>query len=83
MAPPKLLRVMSSEKPPAPRRKSSLREWMRYGGLAFELLGACLAGVFIGRWLDARLGLERPTWTVFLTLFFLVAAFVSLYRKLK
>ncbi|MCW5924931.1 MAG: AtpZ/AtpI family protein [Saprospiraceae bacterium] len=50
--------------------------------MAFQLLGACLAGVFIGRWLDAKLQLERPTWAVFLTIFFMVGSLYSLYRQL-
>ncbi len=50
--------------------------------MAFQLLAACLAGVFIGRWLDARMQLERPTWAVFLTIFFMVAALYGLYRQL-
>ncbi len=75
---------MSSEKPPQrQRRKPSLKDWARYSGLAFELLGACLAGVLVGRWLDERMGLERPVWAVFLTVLFLIAALVSLYRQLK
>ncbi len=74
---------MSQKKSPPPRHRSSLREWARYSGLAFELLGACVAGVLLGRWLDDYLGLERPTWAVFLTVLFLLAALVSLYRRLK
>jgi hypothetical protein len=54
----------------------------RYGGMAFQLLGACLAGVWIGRWLDARFHLERPTWAVFLTVIFMLGALYSLYRQL-
>lgn len=50
--------------------------------MAFQLLGACLAGVFIGRWIDGRIGVQRPTWAVFLTIFFMVAALYSLYRQL-
>ena len=50
--------------------------------MAFQLLGACLAGVFVGRWLDARLQVERPTWAVFLTILFMLAALYSLYRQL-
>ncbi len=74
---------MSSEKLPDRKRRSSWQEWARYSGLAFELLGACLAGVLIGRWLDERLSLKQPTWAVFLTILFLIAALVSLYRRLK
>ncbi|MEN9414843.1 MAG: hypothetical protein RLZ62_1147, partial [Bacteroidota bacterium] len=32
---------------PEERRRATLKAAARYGGLAFELLGACLAGVFI------------------------------------
>lgn len=50
--------------------------------MAFQLFGACLAGVFIGRWLDERFHSERPTWAVFLTIFFMLAALYALYRQL-
>jgi hypothetical protein len=46
-----------------------------------QLLGSCLAGVFIGRWIDQTLQLNRPTWAVFLTIFFLIAALYALYRQ--
>jgi F0F1-type ATP synthase assembly protein I len=46
-----------------------------------QLLGTCLAGVFIGRWLDTTLALSRPTWAVFLTILFLIAALYALYRQ--
>jgi F0F1-type ATP synthase assembly protein I len=50
--------------------------------MAFQLLGACLLGVFIGRWLDERMHTERPTWAVFLTIFFMVASLYALYKQL-
>lgn len=50
--------------------------------MAFQLLGACLAGVFLGRWLDAKMHLERPTWAVFLTILFMLGALYGLYRQL-
>jgi Putative F0F1-ATPase subunit Ca2+/Mg2+ transporter len=50
--------------------------------MAFQLLGACLAGVWLGRWLDSKLHLERPTWAVFLTVLFMIGALYSLYRQL-
>ncbi|MFN0015910.1 MAG: AtpZ/AtpI family protein [Saprospiraceae bacterium] len=74
---------MLQPKSPEEKRKSEIKAWARYSGLAFQLLGACLAGVFIGRWLDAKMQLERPLWAVFLTIFFMVASLVSLYRQLK
>ena len=50
--------------------------------MAFQLLGACLAGVFIGRWLDERMGMARPLWAVSLTVLFMVASLYALYRQL-
>jgi hypothetical protein len=50
--------------------------------MAFQLFGACLAGVFIGRWIDNLMQLERPTWAVFLTIFFMLGSLYSLYRQL-
>jgi F0F1-type ATP synthase assembly protein I len=46
------------------------------------LLGACLAGVFLGRWLDERMHLERPLWAVSLTVLFMVASLYVVFRQL-
>lgn len=75
---PKPLQPLSPEE----KRRSAIKEWAKYSGLAFQLLGACLAGVLIGRWLDAKMQLERPLWAVFLTVLFMVASLYSLYRQL-
>ncbi len=74
---------MPQPKSPEEKQKSAIKDVAKYGGLPFQLLGACLAGVFIGRWLDEKMQLERPLWAVFLTIFFMVASLVSLYRQLK
>ena len=50
--------------------------------MAFQLLAACLLGVFLGRWLDAKMQLERPLWAVSLTILFMVASLVSIFRQL-
>ncbi|MBX2893644.1 MAG: AtpZ/AtpI family protein [Saprospiraceae bacterium] len=71
-----------SQQSPEQKPKPAIKAVAKYGGMAFQLLGACLAGVFIGRWLDAKLQLERPTWAVFLTIFFMVGSLYSLYRQL-
>jgi len=77
MMPQKLPNRSSEEKP-----KSVIKATAKYGGMAFQLFGACLAGVFLGRWLDARLHLERPLWAVLLTVLFMLAALYALYRQL-
>jgi len=50
--------------------------------MAFQLLGSCLLGVFLGRWLDTWMGLERPLWAVFLTVIFMVASLYLIYKQL-
>ncbi|MBK6932969.1 MAG: AtpZ/AtpI family protein [Saprospirales bacterium] len=70
-------------KSPEEKKRSAIRDWAKYSGLAFQLLGACLAGVLTGRWLDAKMQLDRPLFAVFLTVFFMIASLISLYRQLK
>ncbi|HRI61086.1 MAG TPA: AtpZ/AtpI family protein [Saprospiraceae bacterium] len=67
---------------PQEKRKSATKAVAKYSGMAFQLLGACLAGVFLGRWLDAKMHAERPTWAVFLTILFMLGALYGLYRQL-
>lgn len=73
---------MQPQKSSEERRKSAIRATARYSGMAFQLLAACLAGVFLGRWLDAKLHLERPAFAVLLTVLFMVGILVSLTRQL-
>jgi len=70
------------KKSPEERQKSAIKAGAKYGGMALQLLGACLAGMWIGRWLDATWHLQRPTWAVFLTVFFMLASLYALYRQL-
>ncbi len=69
-------------KSPEEKRKSAINAAGKYGGMAIQLFGACLAGALIGRWLDARMHLERPLWAVFLTIFFMFGALYGIYRQL-
>lgn len=69
-------------KSPEERRKSAIKAVAQYSGMAFQLFAACLVGVFTGRWLDAKMQLERPLWAVSLTILFMVASLVSIFRQL-
>lgn len=73
---------MPAPKSPQEKQQQAIKAAAKYGGMTFQLLGSCLAGVFIGKWLDAQLELERPMWAVFLTIIFMVGALYSLYRQL-
>jgi len=50
--------------------------------MAFQLFGACLIGVFLGRWIDAQFQLVKPVWAVLLTVLFMLAALFSIFRQL-
>jgi F0F1-type ATP synthase assembly protein I len=69
-------------KSPEEKRKDALRAVALYSGMAFQLLAACLLGVFLGRWLDAKMQLERPLWAISLTVLFMVASLVSIFRQI-
>ena len=73
---------MKPVKSPEEKRRSAINATARYSGMAFQLLAACLIGVFLGRWLDAKMQLERPLFAVFLTIFFMVASLVVIFRQL-
>ncbi len=73
---------MAAPLSPQEKQRQAIKATAKYGGMAFQLLGSCLAGVFIGKWLDAHFQLERPLWAVFLTIAFMVGALYSLYRQL-
>lgn len=70
------------KKSPEERQKAAIRATAKYSGMAIQLLGACLAGAFIGKWLDAKMALERPLFAVFLTIFFMFASLYLIYKQL-
>jgi F0F1-type ATP synthase assembly protein I len=70
-------------KPPQiTKSDKSNNAYLVYGGMAFQFLGACLLGVFLGKWIDQKMGYDRQVWSVFLTVGFMVAAMYSVYRQL-
>ena len=73
---------MTAPKSPQEKQRQAIKSVAKYGGMAFQLLGACLAGVFLGRWLDGYFQLEKATFAVFLTIFFMLGALYALYRQL-
>ncbi len=61
-------------------KKSTLRYFARYSGLAFEMLGIIFFGTFAGVKLDEKRAGEFPLFTTILSL---LSVFISLYLVLK
>lgn len=53
---------------------------MKYSSLGVELVIVLCLAAWLGRWLDAKYGVEQGLFTVFLMLFALVG---SMYRVIK
>lgn len=73
---------LQAPKPEEEKNRSSLKAAARYSGMAFQLFGACLLGVFLGRWLDAKWHFQKPVAAVSLTILFMIGALVSIFRQL-
>jgi ATP synthase protein I len=67
---------------PEEQQRQRIKAFARYGGLAFQLFGSVLAGVFIGKWLDQKLGNTKPVFAVFGAIFFLIAALWVVFRSI-
>lgn len=61
-------------------KKNQLYYFARYSGLAFEMLGIILLGVFGGKKLDDMSASEFPLWTLILSL---LGVFIALYLVIK
>jgi F0F1-type ATP synthase assembly protein I len=62
--------------------KPTPNPYIRYSGMAFQLLGTIAAGVVLGQWIDGYFGTHTPWWTMGLTLFFTIGALYSLIRSI-
>jgi len=56
------------------------RAYLRYSGLAFQLVATILIFVYLGRWLDQYIENETPWFTL---LFAIIAVVGSMYRLIK
>lgn len=57
-----------------------VRDFARYSGLAFQIGFVILLGTLLGKYLDKRFLMEKPIFTLCLSLF---SVFAALYLALK
>ena len=53
---------------------------VRYAGLATELIAGLVIGVYLGGWLDKKMGLVKPVWLLLLPLLLLMVLLIKLIR---
>ena len=58
-------------------------DYVRYSGMAFQLLALILIGVWLGGKLDAWQGNEKPIWTAVLSLVFVCAGMYQMYKAIS
>jgi F0F1-type ATP synthase assembly protein I len=68
---------MSDSKP------TKTNSYLKYSGMAFEMVALMGLGYFIGSKLDARFGMKQPIWTMVLMLVFFGGFIYKLYRSLN
>src|SRR5690606_41505752 len=61
---------------PEEKKENQAKPYLKYSGLAFQMVAIMLAAVWGGRWLDAYFQTNTPWWTLGLLL---VAVFASMY----
>ena len=47
-----------------------VNNYLKYSGMAFQMVGTMLIGIFIGKWLDRKLDTSQPYFTALLALIF-------------
>jgi hypothetical protein len=62
--------------------KKKSDSYLKYSGIAFQLAGLMIIGIFLGKKLDAWLGLEKPFMTMLLIMIFFSGYMYKLYVDL-
>jgi len=64
-------------------KKKNVNNYLKYSGLAFQLLGLCLFGVLAGKQIDKFFKNEKPIATLLLVVFLFIGYFYKLVRELS
>jgi ATP synthase protein I len=62
-------------------KKKPLNDYARWTGIAFQMIGIVVAGVWAGIWLDNKLELRFPIFKLVLSLLSVVLAMYSVIRE--
>lgn len=71
---------MKTDKQNSPQKYNA---YLRYSGLAFQLAAMVCIGLFGGKWIDNRLHLEKPVFSLLLVTLFFGVFMYKLYKDLS
>lgn len=63
-----------------PSRQEQLKPYLKYSGLAFQMILTLVAAAYAGMWLDEKQGNKNPWWTIVLMVVSMVA---TIYMVIK
>ncbi|RIJ37469.1 AtpZ/AtpI family protein [Pontibacter oryzae] len=64
------------DKKPEQRRQDSIKPYVKYSGMAFQMIGALVLAAFAGQKLDDYMGNEKPWFTIALLLIAVISTMV-------
>lgn len=71
---------MSKKQPTDPPQPRRINPALKYSGMAAQMAGFAAIGFFGGRWIDGKLGFEKPVFAIGLLIFLLG---VFMYKLVK
>jgi ATP synthase protein I len=66
-----------------PHQKNRNNAYLKYSGLAFQLAAVVCIGLFAGRWIDTKMQMDKPIFTMLLVMLFFALFLYKLYDDLK
>ncbi len=63
--------------------RRDVKAYMKYSGMAFQIVVYILVGVLLGKQIDRWLETQKPYFTLLLSILFLAAYFIKLVRDLS
>ena len=63
--------------------KNRNNAYLKYSGLAFQLAAIIFLGLYGGRWIDGKLHMDKPIFTMLLVIIFFALFLFKLYGDLK
>ncbi|TPE45400.1 AtpZ/AtpI family protein [Pontibacter mangrovi] len=61
---------------PERRRQDNIKPYVKYSGMAFQMIGALVLAAFAGQWLDGKLGNDKPWFTIALLLLAVISTMI-------